>query len=67
MPTVSEDYLRIGNQTDSLSNNLRLNETSILTFLQFCFKISRKQLEIVVKATYGLHPNNYFEILHLTF
>ena len=40
---------------------------SILTFFQFYFKINRNQLEIVVKATYGLYPNKYFEILHLTF
>ena len=50
-----------------LSNNLRLNEISILTFSQFYFKMNGSQLEIVVKATYGLHPNEYFEILDLTY
>ena len=55
------------NRTDHLSNNLRLNEISILIFYQFYFKIKRNKLEIVVKATYGLHPNKYFEILNLTF
>ena len=30
-----------------------------LTFYNFTAK--RKQLEIFVKATYGLHPNKYFE------
>ena len=55
------------NRADRLSNNLRLNEISILSFLQFYCKINRNQLEIVVKATYGLHSNKYFEILNLTF
>ena len=31
------------------------------------YLISRNQLELVVKATYGLHPNEYFEILRPTF
>ena len=44
------------NRADCLSNNLRLNKISILSFSQFYFKIDRNQLEIVVKATYGLHP-----------
>ena len=55
------------NRADRLSNNLRLNEISILSFLQFYCKINRNQLEIVVKATYDLHSNKYFEILNLTF
>ena len=55
------------NCADRLSNNLRLNEITILSFLQFYCKITRNQLEIVVKATYGLHSNKYFEILNLTF
>ena len=55
------------NCANRLSNNLRLNEISILTLFQFYFKINRNQLEIVVKATYSLHPNKYFEILHLIF
>ena len=55
------------NCADCLSNNLRLNEISILTCFQFYFKINRNQLGIAVKATYGLHPNEYFEILDLTF
>ena len=50
-----------------LSNNVELNEISILTCFHFYFKINRNRLEIVVKATYGLHPNEYFEILHLAF
>ena len=52
---------------DCLSNKQRINEISILSFLQFYCKINRNQLEIVVKATYGLHSNKYFEILNLTF
>ena len=44
------------NRADNLSNNLRLNEISILIFFQFYCKINRNQLEIVVEATYGLHP-----------
>ena len=55
------------NRADHLSNNLRLNEISILIFFQFYCRINRNQLEIVVKATYGLHANKYFEILNLTF
>ena len=54
------------NYTDHLRNNLKLNEISTLLFLQF-YKIIRNQLEIVVKAIYGLHPNKYFKILNLTF
>ena len=40
------------NRADNLSNNLRLNEISILIFFQFYCKINRNQLEIVVEATY---------------
>ena len=47
------------NRADRSSNNLRLNKISILTFFQFYFKTNRNQLEIVVKATYGLHSNKY--------
>ena len=47
------------NCADPLSNNLRPNEISILTFFQIYFKINKNQLEIVVKATDGLHPNKY--------
>ena len=55
------------NRADRLRNNLRLNEISILRFFQFYCKINRNQLEIVVKATYGLHSNKYLEILNLIF
>ena len=55
------------NRVDSLSNNLRLNEISILIFFQFYFKINRNQLQISVKATYGLHSDKHLEILNLTF
>ena len=48
-----------------LRNNLRLNEISILTILQTYCKIQKNQLEIIVKATYSLHPNKYFEMLNL--
>ena len=65
---MAEDWLEVyQNRADRLSNNPRLNEISILTFSQFHFKIKRNQLEIVVKATYGLHLNKYFEMLHLKF
>ena len=65
---MAEDWLGVyQNCANCLNNNLRLNEISILTFFQFYFKIIRSQLEIVVKATYGLYPNKYFEKLHLTF
>ena len=43
--TLSEDF------------NLTLNGISILTFFQFCCKVNRNQSEIVVEATYGLHPD----------
>ena len=67
--TVSEDWLRIDRKcmkitkcmNDRLSNNLRLNEISILTFSQFCFKINRNQLEIIVRATYGSYSNKILE------
>ena len=45
-----------GNRADLLSNNLRLNESSILIFFQFYCQIKRNQLEIVVEATSVLHP-----------
>ena len=54
------------NCADNLSNNLRLNEISILILLQFYCKINKNQLEIVVWATYGLYPYS-FEILNLKF
>ena len=58
---ASEDLLMITlkmyeNGADNLSNNLWLNEISILIFFQFYCIINRNQLEIVVEETYGLHP-----------
>ena len=50
-----------------LRNNLRLNEISILIVLQNYCKIHGNQLGIIVKATYSLHLNKYFEMLNLTF
>ena len=44
------------NRADNLSNNLKLNEISILIFFQLYCKIKRNRLETVVEATYGLHP-----------
>ena len=41
------------NRADRLSNNLRLNEISILRFFQFYCKKNRNQLEIVVKVTHA--------------
>ena len=63
--TVSEDLLQIElevykNRADHLNNNLRVIEISILTFFQFYFKINRYRLEVVVKATYDLHPNKHW-------
>ena len=45
------------NGADRLSNNLRLNGVSMPIFLQFYCKINRNESEIVVEATYGVHPN----------
>ena len=56
IPAVSEDCLEVyENRADNLSNNLRLNEISIVILFQFYCKINRNQLEKVVEATYGLH------------
>ena len=56
MRGFAEDCLEVyKNGADNLSNNLRLNEISLLIFFQFYCKINRNQLEIVVEATYGLH------------
>ena len=55
------------NGTGHLSNNLRLKEISKLIFFQFNCNINRNQLEIIMKTTYGLHPNKYFDILNPTF
>ena len=48
IPAVSEDLLRIVRKcvkicADNLSNNLRLNEISILIFFQFYCKINGNQ------------------------
>ena len=72
IPTVSKALLRLSlevyeNRTDHVRNNLRLNETFMLFFFQCYCKIYRKQLEIIVEATYGLHSNEYFEQLNLIF
>ena len=53
------------NRADNLSNNLRLNEISILIF--FYCKINRNQVDIVVDATYGLQPYQYFKMMDLKF
>ena len=55
------------NCADHLSNNLRLNEISVLTFFQFYCKINRNQSKTVVESIYGLYPNQCFEILNLKF
>ena len=56
-PGFAEPCLEVyENRADNLSNNLRLNEISILISFQFYCKINRNQLEIIVEATYGLHP-----------
>ena len=44
------------NQADHISDNLRLNKISIFVFFNFYDKINTNQLEIVVEATYSLHP-----------
>ena len=53
IPTVSQDLIGI------------LKKISVLIFFQFYFKINRNQLEIVVKVSYGLHHDQYSEILNL--
>ena len=52
---------------DHLNNNLVLNEIFLLILFQFYYKINKNKLEVVVEATYGIHPNKYFKILNLTF
>ena len=65
---MPEDWLEVyEHRAGRLSNNLRLNETSILTFFQLYCKINRNQLEIVVKANYDLHSNKCLLIVHLIF
>ena len=54
----NEDYMEVyENRADHVSNNLRLNEISILTFFQLYCKINRNKSEIFVEETYDLHPN----------
>ena len=53
IPTVSENWLRI--------------DWKCMKINQIYCKINRNQLEIIVKATYGLHSTKYFKILNLTF
>ena len=55
------------NRTDHLKSKLRLNKISTLIFFQFYRKINRNLSEILLEASYGLHPNKYFEILNQTF
>ena len=55
------------NRADRLSNSLRSNKISILSFFQFFCKINRNLIEIAVKATYDLHSNKYIEIPSLKF
>ena len=52
MRGFADDYLEVyENHPDHLSNKLRLQEISILVFFQFCCKINRNQLQIVVETT----------------
>ena len=44
------------NRADHLSDNMTLNEISIVIFFQFYCKINRNQLEIIVETTYGVNP-----------
>ena len=54
----NEDYMEVyENRADPVSNNLRLNEISILTFFQLYCKINRNKSEIFVEETYDVHPN----------
>ena len=39
------------NSADNLTNNLRLNEISILFFFRIYYKINRNQLQLAVEAT----------------
>ena len=55
------------NCVDHVGNNLRTSEISTLIFFQFHCKTNKNQLEIVIEATYGLHPDKYFKILSLKF
>ena len=55
------------NCAEYLRNNLILNEISMLIFFQFKCKIETNQSKIVAEATFGLHPNKYFEIFTLKF
>ena len=41
------------NCVDHLSNNLRLNNISMLIFFEFYCKIKENQLEIALEQTYG--------------
>ena len=47
------------NRADHLSNNLSLDEISMLIFFGFSCKTNRNQLEIIVEATYGLWSTPY--------
>ena len=52
MRGFADDCLEVyENHPDHLSNKLRLQEISILVFFQFCCKINRNQLQIVVETT----------------
>ena len=67
IPTVSEDFLEVHeNCVDHLSDNLKLNNISMLIFFEFYCKIKRNQLEIVLEETCG-SQHKYFGILDLTF
>ena len=53
------------NRADHLSNNLKLNQISMLIFFQFYCKTNRNQLKIVLESLYGVQVNKYFEILKI--
>ena len=52
---LPEDWLQVFvNGTDDLSNNLRLNEISILTFSQFYVKVKQKPIRNSCKSNLWL-------------
>ena len=49
------------NHTDHISNNLRLNEISIIVFLPILFQNKQKLIRNSSKRTYELHPNKHLK------
>ena len=64
IPTVSENWVTIDWKCTKQQPEIKQN---LYTQVFPNFTAEEAELEIVAKATYGLHSNEYFEISKVTF